>query len=115
MALIKSGMSINCRNKEEIAIFREIAIAEGHLWVSGRNLCELFDDAKAGSFQIGYEENQFPRDVTFYNKDDDEGDCFNFVGEYEYADTMTVIEASDLFRNHIISRRLKHGQGMDTK
>ena len=102
MALIKKGMSINCRTKEELEVFEKIAVAEGHRWSSGK----AFSTKGRGvpiSFQIGYFTNcQYPRDITYAFND------MNFTGEGFLANTMTVIEASELFRNHLISRRAKH-------
>lgn len=100
MALIKQGTSINCRNQEELEIFSEVASAEGHLWLSGRSLKERGYSAPI-SFQVGYAGNQFPNDITYCNN-------MNFTGHEGYDHTMTVVEASDLFRNHLISRRVKH-------
>ena len=103
MALIQKGTSINCRTQEEVEVFGEIARAEGHKWLSGLAL-DLEDYEAPISFQIGYfKDRQFPCDVSFTED-------MNFTGEDELENTLTIVEASQLFRNHLISRRAKSCQ-----
>lgn len=102
MSLIKQGMSINCRTEEEIDVFYKVAMAEGHRWGSGTALDKLRHNVPI-SYQIGYfGKNTYPNDVTYC-------DDMNFIGEHERKNTMIVVEAADLFRNQLISRRLKNG------
>lgn len=100
MGIIKKGMSVNCRNRDEVEVFNEVATAEGHFWLSGTSLKVRQYDAPI-SFQVGYADNEFPLDITWSKS-------MNFVGESEFINSMTVIEASDLFRNRLIARRAKH-------
>lgn len=98
MAYIQQKMSIQCRTEEEVAVFRDIATAEGHLWSGGASLLVKEYCRAPMSFQVGYfGDNEYPKDVT-YSSD------VNFTD-----DRLTPIEASQLFRNILISRRIKNG------
>ena len=101
MALIKTGMSIYCRTREEVDAFREIAIAEGHRFRGGCELDNLHMERENGSFQVGYGGSSYPSDITIGYLDKD------YTKKDHYI--TTNIEASVLFRNHIISRRRKNG------
>lgn len=108
MALIQKGMSINCRTQDELQVFAKIAVAEGHYWISG-NAFDVRGYNAPISFQIGYfKDGQYPQDISYTEEMD-------FTGEDELENTLTIVEASDLFRNHLISRRVKHGQSMGTE
>ena len=96
MAYIQKGMTIKCRTKEEVAVFIDIATAEGHLWGSGESLLKKEYCSAPMSFQVGlFGDNRYPEDITYSTN-------VNFTD-----DGMTPIEASQLFRNILISRRIK--------
>lgn len=104
MALIQKGMSINCRTQEELEVFTEVANAEGHKWLNGSTFDGSVSRIVPVSFQIGYfQENQYPNDISY-------ADDMDFTGEDELENTLTIVEASQLFRNHLISRRKKSCQ-----
>ena len=101
MAYIQKGMSINCRTEEELKVFTDIAVAEGHNWISGKAF-NTDGYLIPVSFQIGFfEDCKFPDDIS-YTED------MNFTG-YEDTNVLTLVEASQLFRNILISRRAKNG------
>ena len=92
MGILRDGMSIQCRTKEERDIFFEVAAKEGYLW----NGCGHLDPELArvkSSFQLGYINKHR---VTHGTLDSQYG-------------TLVNIEASQLFRNLLISRRAKNG------
>ena len=92
MGILRDGMSIQCRTKEEYDIFFEVAAKEGYLW----NGCGHLDPKIAivkSSFQLGYSN---AHRVTHGTLDRQYG-------------TLVNIEASQLFRNLLISRRAKNG------
>ena len=94
--VLKKGMSINCRTEDEEQVFREFASNEGHMWSGGSSL--LIDKSCHApcSFQIEYDKYiKYPNSITYAN-----------VG---FNDNVTQVEASELFRNQLISRRIKNG------
>lgn len=96
MALIQQGTSIKCRTREEIEVFKEIATAEGHLWANGDRLSHNHEgDVSELSFQVGYGGRSFPRDISKSRLNWNEGS------------TLTVVEAADLFRNQLISMKIR--------
>lgn len=96
--ILKKGMSINCRTEEEREIFIEFANKEGHQWAGGGSLVSSYRGRNAPcSFQIEYKHRRFPHSVSTSYVD--------WEGE-----KITQIEASELFRNEIISRRIKNGR-----
>lgn len=105
MGLIKTGMSIQCRTEEEIAVFKEVATAEGHKFRGGNDLFSIHNDGRKKSFQIGFDDAQFPCDVTVGLIDKDYS---------KWGIDIVVVEASDLFRNYIIARRVKNGTNTTT-
>ena len=95
---IQRGMSIKCRTEEEITVFNEVATAEGHLWADGNSLIKNRYGHAPMSFQVGcFTLNKYPKDISYSENVD-------FKRE-----NMTPIEAADLFRNILISRRIKNG------
>lgn len=93
MAILKNGMSIQCRTQEEYDIFFEIGQKEGWTWPNGRHLRP--QGMVPVSFQLGY---------GSHNKDHV---TYGSIG-VQYG-ALQNIEASQLFRNLLISRRAKHG------
>ena len=96
MAILKKGMSIKCRSREEIEVFKQVAAAEGHFWSSGDPLSQTHESHRGNnlSFQVGYGDRYFPDDIS--------------VASIDFGNGNTVsVEASDLFRNQLISRRVK--------
>lgn len=94
MAIIQQGMCIQCRTEEELETFIEIATVEGHGSPYHKNLYEYSGDYPK-AFTVGYAGTKYPKDILNARIDDK----FN---------SMTNVEASVLFRNHIISRRAKN-------
>ena len=97
MARLKRGINIRCRNKDEIEVFKEVAYEEGHCWSSGSNIFKNMGEGEGACFQVGCGLNSYPNDITFSPNAD-----------YNLGSNVINIEASDLFRNHLISRRAKH-------
>lgn len=95
--VLKKGMSVNCRTEEEVQVFKEFAHKEGHRWAGGKKLESMYNNAPQ-SFQIEYDYRKFPNSVSKSYVD--------FDGE---GITVTQVEASELFRNQLISRRIKNG------
>lgn len=104
MPIIQKGMSINCRNEEEARVFIEVATAEGHKF-AGRGALNIIPMQhyllRGGvALHVGYEadktKREFPNDISMSETD------------WDGHGTLTLVEASDLFRNHLISRRAKH-------
>ena len=96
--VLKKGMSIICRTEEEEQVFREFADKEGHRWVTGRSILTYKVCYAPCSFQIEYEaHNKFPDSISY--------------GSINFNDVRItkIIEASELFRNQLISRRIKNG------
>ena len=94
--VLKKGMSVNCRTEEEEQVFREFATKEGHRWCGGgQSLLEHAVCHAPCSFQIEYGDRNFPDSISRAN-----------VG---FNDNVTQVEASELFRNQLISRRIKNG------
>ena len=94
MALIKQGMCIQCRTEEELEVFIEVAKAEGHNSGVRRSLDGYRGDYPK-AFTVGLFAS-YPRDIL------------NTHIDQEFDDT-TNIEASQLFRNQIIARRIRNG------
>ena len=90
--IIQDGMSINIRTKEEWQVFCEVGAKEGIVWDSGTSLAEYSRDFHNHSIQIGY---FTPHKATYAELNWTDDECLNLV------------EAADLFRNYLISRRLK--------
>ena len=96
--VLKKGMSVNCRTEDEEQVFREFADKEGHRWVSDESLLKCRICSAPCSFQIEYDAYSiFPKSITWSEID------------YDSRNIVTQIEASELFRNQLISRRIKYG------
>ena len=94
--VLKKGMSINCRTEDEECVFREFASNEGYMWSSGSSLLVNKVCCAPCSFQIEYDiYTKYPNSITYAD-----------VG---FNDHVTQVEASELFRNQLISRRIKNG------
>lgn len=99
MALIQPYMAVKCRTPEEVEIFIETAKAEGHKE-------PRFHDKNKVVFVTNY--------TSSFTYPDDIG----HTSDIDYVDghpnsTKIIVEAADLFRNQLISRRIKHVQNMD--
>ena len=98
MGYLRGKLNVKCRTKEEEYIYRKIATKEGFTWSCGDNLLEKSKGASAPcSFQIGYFDNE--NCVTYSNNID-----------YEMPADFTTVEASVLFHNELVSRRIKDGR-----
>lgn len=99
MALIQPYMAVKCRTSEEVAIFEEVARAEGHKFSSGSEIYSCKNKRKL--FVVNYRHNHiFPNDVAIAEDPD-------YIDHYP-GNCKIVVEAKDLFRNKLISRRIKH-------
>lgn len=94
MAILKNGMSIRCRTQEERDIFFEVSQKEGWTWNGTQTMEPLQYNYLPISFELGLRRKG---KVTWGDVDR------NYNG-------FQNIEASQLFHNHLISRRLKHGR-----
>lgn len=93
MPLIQPYMAVKCRNREEIEVFMQVAEAEGHKRLS----CEHYDHAVfVTNYTGGF---IFPNDIGMTSD-------INYI-DVNPNDTKIFVEAADLFRNHLISRRIK--------
>lgn len=90
--IIKNGMSINIRTKEEWDVFVEVGTREGIVWNSGTPLAQYNPWHRDFSIQIGHDHS---RRATHDSIDYSNSKCPNLV------------EAADLFHNYLISRRAK--------
>lgn len=95
--VLKKGMSIQCRTEEEEQVFREFAHKEGHRWAGGGySLLKEKNCQAPCSFQIEYAHRKYPNSISHASID-------------YHLDNAINIEASELFRNQLISRRIKNG------
>ena len=103
MALIQPYMAVKCRTPEEVAIFEEIAHAEGHLAYHKR----IEPSGKEQRLYVTNYSNMFnyPDDVGYTDNPD-------YIDGYP-GDCKIIVEAKDLFHNQLISRRKKHERSMD--
>jgi hypothetical protein len=93
MAILKDNMSIQCRTQDEVDVFFETAKRENWLWNGGYNMEQKSCHHAPISFQLGF---HIKSRVTYGTIDEQYG-------------TLAMVEASQLFRNLLISRRAKHG------
>ena len=100
MPIIRKDMAVICRTPEEVRLFEEIALAEGHKFASGEPI--VFSDDLYKIYFVNYKSHyEFPTDISYVHR-------LNFLEDNPH-DKLTVVEASTLFRNHLISRRAKNG------
>lgn len=98
MALIQPRMAVKCRTPEEVRMYEEVARKEGHLNSYGRQID--FSGKIKRLYVTNYTCNiQFPEDVQHT-------DDINYADRYP-SNITTIVEAKDLFKNLLISRRLK--------
>lgn len=98
--VLKKGMSINCRTEEEREVFLEFAHKEGHRWTGGDTVFEYKGTPAPCSIQIEYDGRVFPKSMSHAE-----------VGwKGLRKDKIIQVEASELFRNQLISRRIKDGR-----
>ena len=90
--VLKKGMSINCRTDEEVQVFKEFAHTEGHKTADGGSILKWHRYAPC-SFQIEYQHRKFPNSIS--------------TASEGFDNCVVQVEASDLFRNQLISRRIK--------
>lgn len=97
MEYLKNKLNVVCRTAEEEQIYREIADREGYKWEGGESLLEKrYYEEIPTSFQIGYWNSN---EITYCND-----------LEYRMPEDFTTVEASVLFHNELISRRIQHGR-----
>ena len=99
MGLIKPYMAVKCRTADEVAIYEEVARAEGHSTPYG-------EIGTSRARQRVYVTNYSPHFVSPRD--------VGYTTDVDYVDAdpgqiKIVVEASDLFRNLLISRRIKNG------
>ena len=92
--IIKNNMVVICRTQEEQEVYVEIATKEG--WKYGIGTTLKAEHKVPMNYTTGYFNEQYPNAITWGIIDDD------------FPPHLTVIEASSLFKNQIISRRRKH-------
>lgn len=93
--IIKDGMNIKIRTEEERDVFVEVANKEGHKWRGGHTV-RAVDIYVPSAISIGYRaDDNYPKDIS--------RDGVEFCG----GRATNVVEASQLFRNQLISKRLK--------
>ena len=103
MPIIQPFMAVKCRTADEVAIFEETARAEGHKFSSGSEI--YASKSKRKLFVVNYcNSHGFPEDVAITDNPD-------YVDHYP-GNCKIIVEAADLFRNKLISRRIKHEQSM---
>ena len=93
--IIQDGMQILVRTEEEWQTLIEVANKEGIKWNGGQPVYK--SDRGIGSIFVG---SYTPRRLT--------RELNNF--DYRTSSCPNVVEASDLFRNQIISKRIKEGK-----
>ena len=94
--IIQSGMNIKIRTKEEAEVFVDIAYKEGHRWRSGLRVKDI-EIIPPRSISVGYRtDDVYPNDLS--------QDSIGYCG----GNARNIVEASQLFRNQLISKRLKN-------
>ena len=92
--IIQAGMNIKIRTKEERDVFIEVAHKEGHLGRDGTDPARI--DNYPLSVSVGYRRDDvYPKDLSWDSVD------------YSGGLATNIVEASHLFRNQLISKRLK--------
>lgn len=92
--IIKNKMAVICRTKEEQEVYVEIATREGWKSVGARALHT--NHTLPMNYATGYFDEKYPNAIT------------NGSANQRFPEDLTVVEASDLFHNQLISRRRKH-------
>lgn len=92
--MIESGMNIRIRTKEEWEVFVEVGTKEGITWSGGGSLTTSISYYER-SIQVGMWE---PNTITWCDLN------------YKCRECPNIVEASDLFRNQLISRKIKEGK-----
>ena len=91
--IIQDKMTINIRTDEELEVFCDVAEKEGYLSRGGSNVREAFFRSPI-AISVGYREGDvYPTSLSYQS-----------IGNYVGLAT-NVVEASQLFRNHLISKR----------
>lgn len=96
--IIKDNMAVICRTREEQEIYMEIASKEGWRDILGGNI-EIKPNLPMNYATGYYSDHYYPNGVSHGKADK------------KYPSHLTVVEASDLFRNQLIARRVKHEKG----
>ena len=93
--IIKDGMNIKIRTYQEREIFADVATKEGHKWRDGMRVRDGYISIPS-SISVGHNESdKYPNDLSI--------DSVSYCG----GGARNVIEASELFRNQLISKMLK--------
>lgn len=97
--IIQQGMTIRVRTQEELEILIEVCKKEGHQRTHrsyrGSTLDDLLNQGTPCSISCGLYGDKFPKDIS------------RGLINGNYKGVKTYIEASQLFRNQLISKRLK--------
>ena len=93
--IIKENMAVKCRTKEEAEIYIEIASKEGWRTYSGAPIHINAPLPLNFSTCYNQEDESYPNAITCGTADK------------KYPSHLTVVEASDLFRNQLIARRIR--------
>ena len=92
--IIKDKMAVICRTKEEQEVYVEIATKEG--WKSSSGQTIRANKALPMNYATGYFNESYPNAIT------------NGSASQDFPSHLTIVEASDLFHNQLISRRRKY-------
>ena len=92
--IIKHGMTINIRSKEELEVFLKIAEQEGYKWRNGREI-QRHDLDSPRAISVGYQKRDvYPNSLSHQSIESPCGLATN------------IVEASRLFHNQLISKQL---------
>lgn len=92
--IINNNMAIICRTQEELEIYVEIATKEG--WKSCTGSALKANKSLPMNYATGYYNEKYPNAITYG------------AVKQDFPAHLTVVEASSLFRNQLIARRIKH-------
>lgn len=91
--IIQYGMNIKIRTEEECDVFIEVANKEGHKWRDGKQVRSVDYPV---AISVGYRNSdRYPNDLSRDRVD------------YHGGLACNIVEASQLFRNQLISKKLK--------
>ena len=97
--IIQNRMSIYCRTEDELQVFLEVATKEGWKYCDGSALKSRQRSAPV-RFNAGLFGEIYPNAFTYGRVDSPRSD-----------NGIIEVEASSLFRNQLIARRIKHDKG----
>ena len=91
--IIQYGMTINIRTQEELEMFYDVAEKEGYKWRYGKELRRA-DICAPRAISVGYRsDDRYPMALSHQPI------------AYPCGEATDIVEASQLFRNQLISKR----------